>query len=98
MDDVILTRQEMAKKIVGLRDIRLDIEKLKLKAKKTEQTEEIRFQELLADIEKNYDLYKAKLTKFAVSDDEELREIKHSLDEIWSDLHLSVQAFDEYLG
>lgn len=95
MDDAILTRQEMAKKIVGLRDIRMEIEQMKLRAKNTEQHQAEDFQKALATIENNYDLYKAKLTEFAVSDDEELRKIKDTLDQVWKNLQSSVEKMAE---
>ncbi|MFW7380743.1 MAG: hypothetical protein ACOH5I_18155 [Oligoflexus sp.] len=96
MDDVVLTREEMAKKIVGLRDIRFEIEELKLRAKNAEEDQNPEFQEHLAEVEHNYDLYKEKLTQYAVSDDEELKTIKSSLDQVWKNLQASVQKFADF--
>lgn len=96
MEKANLTRQEFAKKIVGLREIRFEVEQAKLQAKQAERDEDQDFKQCLANFEKNYDEYKSKLTQVIVSDDEELQKIKASLDQDWHNLQDSLQQLVDF--
>jgi septal ring factor EnvC (AmiA/AmiB activator) len=93
-----LTKEDMANKIVSLRDLRFDIEKLKIKAKKAGLDEDDQFQQHLQAVETHYDLYKEKLTEFSIREDESDQECSEILDKIWRDLELSVQNVADYVS
>lgn len=97
MDENVLTREEMAQKIVKLRNLRLDIEKLKIKAKQKDVDKKKEFTDDLSSVEHNYDLFKEKLTEFAVREDDELSEVGETLDTIWQDLHASIEKMTSHV-